>query len=256
MASGVRTRLFTPAPLAAGSPVGLDPTQAHYLRHVLRLAAGAQVAVFNGCDGEWLAEIDGLGKGWGSLTARHQLRAQTAVPNLALLFAPVKRSRLDYLAEKATELGVARLAPVLTSRTVPDRVNLERLRANTIAAAEQCERLCIPEVSAPTPLLKVLDDWPINQRLFACAERTANCPAAESFRRHRGEAAAILVGPEGGFTETELDRLSALPFVDLIGLGPRILRAETAALAALALWQAVAGDWCARSDHETADQPA
>lgn len=238
----IRTRLFIPAPLTAGGPVGLDPTQAHYLRHVLRLRPGERVAVFNGEAGEWLATIDGLGKGWGSLTVQSLRRPQTQASALTLLFAPVKRSRLDYLVEKATELGVSHLVPVMTERTVPDRVNLDRLRANAVEAAEQCERLEVPALSEPVPLLRGLADWPAERPLFLCAEAGACTPALTAFGRRRGEPAAILTGPEGGFTETELDRLHGLPFVEPVGLGPRILRSETAALVALALWQAAAGD--------------
>ena len=243
----VATRLYVETDLGPGAAVGLAPGRAHFLRSVLRLKRGAALALFNGRDGEWLARIDALGKGWASLQVESQRRAQEGGPDLWLLFAPLKRARLDYLIEKAVEFGVARLQPVLTRHTAVTRVNLERLAANAREAAEQCERLDLPEIAAPAALFTALGDWPTGRRLLVCAEAGAARPIAEVLAEERGGAGdAILTGPEGGFARSELDGLRNLPFVSVVGLGPRILRADTAALAALACWQALAGDGAAR----------
>lgn len=242
-----QARLYVDSPLAEGQAVGLDHERAHYLRHVLRLDRGAPVAVFNGRDGEWLARIDGFGKGWCSLTAETCRRPQDGGADLWLIFAPIKRGRIDLVAEKASELGVSRLWPTFTRRTDPHRVNLDRLRANAVEAAEQSERLTVPEIEEPLPLDKVLALWPHDRTLFLCAEAGEARPIArvldEFVEAGPGRPVAFLVGPEGGFTPEELDDLRKLAFVVPVGLGPRVLRADTAALAALACWQAVAGDW-------------
>jgi 16S rRNA (uracil1498-N3)-methyltransferase len=243
MTATARTRLYVTTDLADGLPIGLDPSQAHYVRTVLRLAPGETVALFNGRDGEWLARIDGAGKGWCSLTPFEQRRPQEAAPDLWLAFAPIKRARIDFLVEKATELGAGRLLPVLTQRTIVERVNVERLRANAIEAAEQSERLGVPDVAEPVPLERLLAGWPASRRLLLCDESGAAAPIAAALRGAAPGAWGVLVGPEGGFTETELDALKKLPFVLPVGLGPRVLRADTAALAALAVLQALAGDW-------------
>lgn len=244
----IETRLYLDEDLAEGRTLGLDHARAHYLRSVLRLARGAELALFNGRDGEWLARLDGLGKGWASLTVGARLRAQDATPNLWLVFAPIKRARIDFLAEKATELGVALLQPVMTRHTAVARVNTERLAANAREAAEQCGRLDVPEVRAPRELFALLAEWPAERRLLLCAEAGPARPIAEVLAEQAGQAGAgpppfaILTGPEGGFAQSELDGLLDLPFVTPVGLGPRVLRADTAALAALACWQAVLGD--------------
>ncbi len=244
----IETRLYLDEELAEGRTLGVDHARAHYLRSVLRLSRGAEVALFNGRDGEWLARLDGLGKGWASITVLHQMRAQDATPDLWLVFAPIKRARIDFLAEKATELGVARLQPVMTRHTAVGRVNTERLAANAREAAEQCGRLGVPEVRAPCELFALLAEWPAERRLLLCAEAGPARPIAEVLAEHAGEAGthpppfAVLTGPEGGFAQSELDGLLDLPFVTPVGLGPRILRADTAALAALACWQALLGD--------------
>lgn len=237
------TRLFVDAPLSDGASVGLDHERTHYLRHVLRLERGATVGVFNGRDGEWAARIDAFGKAWCSLAVERRLRGQSGTPDLWLLFAPIKRGRIDSVAEKATELGVARLWPVFTRHTDATRVNTDRLRANAVEAAEQCERLSVPDVLEPVILERALAGWPAERVLFLCAESGGASPIVEAVRAHAGRPAGILVGPEGGFADVELDELRNRPFVVPIGLGPRVLRADTAALAALACWQAVAGDW-------------
>ena len=238
-----KTRLFVSTDLAGGLSVGLEPSQAHYVKTVLRLGPGAVVALFNGRDGEWLGRVDDTGKGWCSIALFEQSRAQEPPPDLWLLFAPVKRGRIDFLVEKATELGVAALYPVFTRRSVVERVNLDRLRANAIEAAEQTERLSVPLLAEPEPLERLVARWPAERRLLLCDESGTAPPIAEVLAGTAAECAAVLVGPEGGFAETELDALRKLPFVSPVGLGPRVLRADTAALAALAVLQALAGDW-------------
>jgi len=245
------TRLYVDADLAAGRSTGLDPERAHYLRHVLRLTPGERVALFNGRDGEWLARIDGFGKGWCSLSIETRRRPQDADRDLWLVFAPIKRARLDFLAEKATELGAAALAPVFTRRTAVARVNVERLRANAVEAAEQCGRLSVPRVFEPVALVDLVAGWPADRRLLLCAEAGPARPIAEALAAmvDTPEAAApwaVMTGPEGGFAPSELDGLGKLPFVTPVGLGPRLLRADTAAVAALACWQAILGDGRAR----------
>ncbi len=244
-AERVETRLYVEEPLRAGATLGLDHARAHFLRSVLRLKQGARVAVFNGRDGEWAARLDALGKGWASLVVEDRRRAQEPGPDLWLVFAPIKRARLDFLVEKAVELGVARLQPVLSRHTAVSRVNQERLAANAREAAEQCERLDVPDVGAARPLFDVMGDWPGERRLLVCCERGAAEPLAAVLQAAAGKPRvpwAVLVGPEGGFARSELDGLLKLPFVTPVGLGPRILRADTAALCALACWQALLGD--------------
>lgn len=244
--SRIATRLHCDEALSAGRELGLDHARAHFLRSVLRLQRGAELAVFNARDGEWRARIDGLGKGWCSLAVIERLRAPQAEPDLWLVFAPIKRARIDFLAEKATELGVAVLQPVMTRHTAVGRVNCERLAANAREAAEQCGRLSVPEVRAPVDFGSLLDDWPRERRILLCAESGAAEPIADALARLRaaGDAGpwAVMLGPEGGFAESELDALRDLPFVTAVSLGPRLLRADTAAVAALACWQAVLGD--------------
>ena len=207
------------------------------------------MALFNGRDGEWLGRIDIHGKNRCAVTLVEQHRPQAPEPDLWLVFAPIKRGRIDFLVEKATELGVSELYPVHTSRSVVERVNLDRLRVHAIEAAEQTERLSVPSIAAPQPLDRLVAQWPAPRRLLLCDESGASPPIADALR---GAAAldntpacpwAVLVGPEGGFAETELDALRKLPFVCAVGLGPRVLRADTAALAALAVLQALSGDW-------------
>ncbi len=244
MASGWKTRLYVPAGLAAGSEVAIDGAQSHRLRTVLRLAAGATVAVFNPGDGEFLCRVVDLSRGGGRLAVERLLRPPETGCGPWLAFAPLKRARLDWLIEKATELGAGALLPVWTERTQPERVNLERLRAVAVAAAEQSERLSVPEIRAPERLDRLVADWPAGRRLVVCDESGAGVPIAAALADSALPGSiALLIGPEGGFTETELDALGKLAFVTRIGLGPRVLRAETASLAALAVFQAVAGDW-------------
>ena len=231
--------------LAPGGAVEIDTGQAHYLRSVLRLSRDAAVAGFNTADGEWLCRIAEIGKNRGRLTVERQLRSPEPGPgpDFWLLFAPIKRARLDWLVEKATELGISALLPVWTARTQSERLNLERLRAHAIEATEQSERLSVPELRAPETLGQVFGAWPPGRHLVVCDETGAGEPIGDAATRLLATPLAFLVGPEGGFDQTELDALSKLSFVTRIGLGPRVLRAETAALAALAVFQAIAGDW-------------
>jgi len=241
-----RTRLFVGDDLAAGRTAVLDADRAHYLRGVLRLSPGAAVGLFNGRDGEWLATVESLDKRGARLSVTERRRGQTAAPDLWAVFAPIKKARLDFLAEKATELGASVLQPVMTAHTDVARVNVGRLATTATEAAEQCERLDVPEVRAPRPLAGLLETWPAHRALLVCAETGAAEPAAAAFRRLGDRPAAVLTGPEGGLRQSELDLLRGLPFVHPIGLGPRVLRAETAMLAALALRGGLAGDGDAR----------
>jgi 16S rRNA (uracil1498-N3)-methyltransferase len=241
----IAARLYVTAPLAAGLAVPLDADQVHYLRAVLRLGPGGRLSLFNGTDGEWRGHIVELGKTKGLVALEAQTRPQDAPRDLWLAFAPIKRARIDYIAEKATELGVTRLLPVLTRRTNVGRVNVERLQAHAREAAEQTERLDVPRVEVPQPLDRFLDRFPPGRRLMLCDE-TGQAPSIGAVLADPAAAAidwAILTGPEGGFAPEELDALRKLPFVTAVGLGPRVLRADTAALAALAVFQALAGDW-------------
>jgi 16S rRNA (uracil1498-N3)-methyltransferase len=225
----------------------LSEAQAHYLRHVMRRADGTELRLFNGRDGEWRATLALHGKKAAAALVAERTRVQTAEPDLWLCFAPIKRARIDYVAEKATELGVAVLQPMLTRHTAVERVNVERLRANAIEAAEQTERLSVPEVRAPIGLARLLAQWPAGRRLLMCDETGGGPPIAPTLasldKAARAAPWAIVVGPEGGFAEAELAALRRIKDVVAVGLGPRILRADTAALAALACWQAMVGDW-------------
>ena len=250
--AGRRVRLFVHADLAAAATVDLDAAQTHYLRHVMRRSAGDAVALFNGRDGEWRATIAAYAKSGARLSVTVQARPQRPEPDLWLVFAPIKRAHLDVLAEKATELGVSALVPVFTRHTAVGRINIERLRANAVEAAEQCERLSVPQLVEPVHLDRCIAGWPSERRLLLCAEageaRPIATALAELARRPEEMHApwAVLIGPEGGFARSELDGLRKLPFVTPVGLGPRVLRADTAALAALACWQAILGDGEAR----------
>jgi 16S rRNA (uracil1498-N3)-methyltransferase len=232
-------RLYVDETLADGGIITVD---GNYLAAVLRLGAGDKVKLFDDRTGEWLAEIVEAGKKRVTLRVGERLREREAVPDLWLLFAPVKRGRIDWLVEKATELGVARLLPVVTRRTIVDRLNLERLRSHAVEAAEQCERTALPSLDDPRKLGAVLKDWPEDRPLYFADEA-----GGEAFAPPPGPA-AILVGPEGGFTDEERVAIRGLPQARPVSLGPRILRADTAALAAIALWMAAAGDWSRHVD--------
>lgn len=242
-AESPRARLYVDAPLAAGRPVPLAAGQAHYLRAVLRMAPGQPVALFNGVDGEWLARLTALDRRGGTAEPAGLRRKQTPSGDIWLCFAPLKKAATDSVLAKATELGVSLLQPVLTRRTEAARVNLQRYRASVVEAAEQCERLDLPAVREPVPLSRLLAGWPAERALLVAAERGPAAPVADMAARLAGRPVAFLIGPEGGFAQSELDGLGELPFVHRVSLGPRILRADTAAAAVLACWQAVAGDW-------------
>jgi 16S rRNA (uracil1498-N3)-methyltransferase len=243
MAYATVTRLHNEAALTADAAVALNEAQTHYLRNVLRLGPGARVALFNGGDGEWWGEIESLGRQSGTVRLTERRRAPRLEPDLWLVFAPLKRARIDYLIEKATELGVSALVPAMTERTVVERLNLDRLRAHAREAAEQTERLTVPALREPAPLRGLLARWPAERRLLACVESGAAPAIADQLARERPGPWAVLIGPEGGFSDSELDALGKLPFVCAVSLGPRVLRADTAAIAALSVLQAFLGDW-------------
>lgn len=237
MTEPFKARLHVTDSLIAGGSVMLADDQAHYLRHVLRLEAGQAVALFNGRDGEWRAVIAEAGKKGVRLDVTAQLRPQPeTASDIWLCFAPIKQGRIEIIVEKATELGVGRLLPVITRRTQMQKVNAERLAAHAREAAEQCERLDVPEVAPSVTLEKLLQDWPVHRRLFLCAERS-DAPSLLTAAKGEGPC-ALLIGPEGGFAPEELQQIAALPQVVTVSLGPRILRAETAAIAALAILHA------------------
>jgi len=225
-------RLFVTAPLAAGAEIAATAAQAHHLGVVMRRAVGDSVVLFNGTDGEWAARIVALRRGVAGFVADEMLRPQAPEPDLWLVFALLKRDATDLVVQKATELGVAALHPVLTARTNAQRVNLARFHAIATEAAEQSERLTVPAIREPRPLAMLLQSWPTDRRLFVAAERIAAPPIVTTEK-----PAALLVGPEGGFAPTELEALRRHPLVTLMSLGPRILRAETAAIAGLARLQ-------------------
>lgn len=236
-------RLFVETPLAAGAEIALGEAQARYLASVLRLAPGARVLAFNGADGEWSTDIVAASKRGATLMCREATRAQRLPPDLVLLFAPVKRVGTDLIAEKATELGARTLQAVLTRRTQSESVRTDRLRAIAIEAAEQTERLDVPEVREAAPLGKVLGAWDAARPLVFADEAGEAPPLASALSGLQQPSLALLVGPEGGFEPEERRMLRGLPFVTPVSLGPRILRAETAVIAALALIQAHWGDW-------------
>jgi 16S rRNA (uracil1498-N3)-methyltransferase len=241
--AGGKTRLYVTGDLGEGVAVVLDEGQTHYLLHVLRAKAGNLVSLFNGRDGEWLAEITSAAKRGVTATCRKRAQPQAGAPDIWLAFAPVKKTPSDYLVQKATELGASVLLPVFTRRTIVARINEERMAANAIEAAEQSGRLSVPEIRAGVTLDKLLSSWPKERRLLFCDEGGDAKAMTQAARESRGGPTAILTGPEGGFDPAEREALRALPFVTPVTLGPRILRADTAALAALAIWQSVGGDW-------------
>ena len=236
-------RLFVKCPLKGRGKVELDQEQVHYLGNVLRLHEGEKVLVFNGKDGEWCAELSIVHKKRAELTLDHQTRPQEDGPDLHYLFAPLKRARLDYMAQKATEMGVSVLRPVITHHTVAERVKRDRILANAIEAAEQCGILHVPEVMEPVKLSKVLADCDEERLLIFADEVAPHASPIEALSRAGRRPLAVLIGPEGGFDREERAALLAMPFVLPISLGPRVMRADTAAVAALALVNAALGDW-------------
>ncbi len=262
-----RPRLFVPTDLAAGGPVALDEGQSKYLFRVMRLQVGDEVRVFNGRHGEWLARVSEiLGKSAGILKVEEQLRQQKKLTDLNLLFAPLKKTRTDFVVEKATELGVEVIQPVITEYTQSERVRTDRLSNLAMEAAEQTERLNMPRVRDSMHLIQALQDLPRDGRLYYCDERGDDeneewggdenraRPMAEVLMEHGKGSAAILIGPEGGFSPKERKMLRSMEGVYPVSLGPRILRAETAAIAALTLYQAICGDWKAVADGTGLDE--
>jgi len=235
-------RLYVPHDLTAGIGFDASQEQAHYLLHVLRMAEGADLLVFNGRDGEWLAKIATKSKKTVRLEAVEQMRAQPLPPDLWYCFAPLKVGRQDYLIQKAVEMGAGRLQPVQTQHT-QGKITTDRIRANAVEAAEQCGVLAVPEVRDVQKLDRLLSGWDKGRRLIFCDEDSATNNPLSALRSIEEKNLALLVGPEGGFSDDERDTLRALPFVTAIPLGPRILRADTAAVAALAVIQATIGDW-------------
>jgi 16S rRNA (uracil1498-N3)-methyltransferase len=249
---GGKFRLFVTAPLGAGVSVVIEDGQAHYLLHVMRARPGDRLSLSNGHNGEWLAEVKETAKRTCTVECMAQIAPQTEVPDLWLVFAPIKKTPADYLTQKATELGVRVLVPVITRRTIVSRVNTERMRANAVEAAEQSGRVTVPEIREPVAFDKLLATWPAERRILFCDEALApasgpsDCaPIADALRQLPKAPWAVFTGPEGGFDPAERAALRALAHVTPVSLGPRILRADTAALAALAIWQAVCGDWTA-----------
>lgn len=247
-----KTRLFVEPqshpPFTAGQTLILTGEQAHYLLRVLRLKPGEPVALFNGRDGEWRATVTATGKKDVMLQAEHKLRDALPAPDVWVCFAPLKFGRIDYLAQKLTELGAAKLQPVLTQYTQAGRVNLKRLRANAVEAAEQCERVEVPQIGEPVALRHLLADWPQDRLLLYGDESGAGQPVERLLTSAGAEQGAqkrwaILIGPEGGFSEAERSLLQSIKQARGLSLGPRILRAETAAVTLLALTQARWGDW-------------
>lgn len=254
-------RLWVEAPLAPGTEIAASSEQVNYLLNVLRMKAGDEILLCNGLDGEWRARLEIPGKRRANLVVTQQTRAQTPPLPLVYMFAPLKRARLDYMVQKAVEMGAGRLVPVLTRRTQAERVNLERMRANAVEAVEQCGILSLPEIEAPVPLAVALERWPAGAPLIFCDESTevasplAALEAVRAAMAGRTPAAGgvapgadygrhgVLIGPEGGFDPAERELLLSRPFVTAISLGPRIMRADTAAVASLALVNAVLGDW-------------
>ncbi|WP_294975942.1 16S rRNA (uracil(1498)-N(3))-methyltransferase [Tabrizicola sp.] len=235
-----KIRLYVDQPLAPGQAVRLSPDQAHYLTGVMRLTAGAAILIFNGRDGEWRATLAEAGKRGAIALPDTQTRPLHLPPDLWLLFAPIKKARTDFIVEKAVELGAARILPVQTRHTNSERIRQDRLQAHAIEAAEQCGATYVPGVTDLQHLDKLLTKWPDDRRLYWCDETALGQPA--SIAPATGPA-AILIGPEGGFSAEEAARLRGKANVIPLSLGPRILRADTAAVAALTLWQAACGDW-------------
>ncbi len=236
-----RVRLFVEGPLAAAGEIGLTAAQAHYLAKVMRLKPGDSLAVFNGRDGEWRATLAEIGRADGSLEVESQTRPQTPAAGPALLFAPLKPARTALLIEKACEMGARELQPVATQHAQGKRFNLARHQAHVIEAAEQCGRLDLPILHPIASLADALGDWPAEQRLMFCDE-TGGPPAFSALTAAPAAPWAILVGPEGGFSDAERDDVKSRPYTLPVSLGPRLLRGETAAIAALSLWQAAIGD--------------
>lgn len=241
-----KIRLYVEQALGQGQPVQVSRDQAHYLFGVMRLGVGDVLLVFDGTSGEWLAEVTQAGKRAGELRCIEQTRPLLMPPDLWLLFAPIKKARTDFIVEKAAEMGAREIHPVQTAFTNSDRIRQDRLQAHAREAAEQCGGTFVPRVRDLARLERVLDAWPEERQIIFCDEALAGLrdPIAQlSSNLGPDQPAAILIGPEGGFRDDERARLAKMPVATAISLGPRVLRADTAAVAALTLWQGVAGDW-------------
>ncbi|UWR96460.1 16S rRNA (uracil(1498)-N(3))-methyltransferase [Phaeobacter inhibens] len=238
-----KIRLYVEHPLGAGQSVPLDRDQAHYLFGVMRQTVGAQLLLFNGEDGEWRAEVAEASKRSGVLICQEQTRPLVLPPDLWLLFAPIKKARTDFIVEKAAEMGAARILPVQTEFTNSDRIRQDRLQAHAVEAAEQCGGTYVPEVADLQKLSRLLDHWPEERQLMFCDEAEVGSALGLASETAAQAPWAIVIGPEGGFSEAERKRLHALPQSHVVSLGPRILRADTAAVAALTVWQQRYGDW-------------
>ncbi|QPC86823.1 16S rRNA (uracil(1498)-N(3))-methyltransferase [Mesorhizobium sp. NBSH29] len=236
-------RLYVPQDISADVEIELDPPQSHYLANVLRLSEGAQVLLFNGRDGEWLSSLASLAKKKVMLQPVTQTRGQPPHPDLVYCFAPLKQGRLDYLVQKAVEMGAGHLQPVITQHTQMSTVGIDRLKANAVEASEQCGILAIPTVGEVVKLDRLLWEWQPGRQLIFCDEGAETNNPVPILKTLAGRKLGLLIGPEGGFSDDERKQLRALPFVTPIPLGPRILRADTAAAAALAVIQATIGDW-------------
>ena len=238
-----KVRLYVEHPLGAGQSVPLDRDQAHYLFGVMRLEQGGVVALFNGRDGEWQAEVAEAGKRGGALTCRAQSKSLQLPPDLWLMFAPIKKARTDFIVEKAAEMGAARIMPVVTDYTNSERIRQDRLQAHAVEAAEQCGGTYVPDVAELQKLSRLLDQWPEDRQLMFCDEAEVGNALELAAGDHKNAPWAIVIGPEGGFSDGERKRLSAMAQSHVVSLGPRILRADTAAVAAMTLWQTSLGDW-------------
>lgn len=240
--AAAKIRLYVEHPLGEGQSVPLERDQAHYLFGVMRLSVGDNVLLFNGQDGEWRAQVAEAGKRGGVLLTKKQTRPLQPPPDLWLFFAPIKKARTDFIVEKATEMGAARICPVQTDYTNSERIRQDRLQSHAVEAAEQCGGTYVPEVSNLQKLSQVLSDWPTGRQLMFCDENLAGHSSAPSGGTANNPW-AILIGPEGGFSDAERDRLHALSCAHPVSLGPRILRADTAVVAAMTVWQQALGDW-------------
>ncbi|NVJ98682.1 MAG: 16S rRNA (uracil(1498)-N(3))-methyltransferase [Alphaproteobacteria bacterium] len=247
MSKKIQHRLFIENPLPGDGTMTLGPDQSHYLGNVMRAGVGDKVALFNGTDGEWASEIADVKKKAVTLAIGEKLKDQRTEPDLWLAFAPIKKARLDFMAQKATELGVSHMVPVLTRRTIVDRVKTDRLHANAVEAAEQCERLNVPTVGEPTKLEKLIEAWPMDRMIMFCDEDLSGTPAHVALQAADDKSCpkpwGILIGPEGGFDDHERALIRSHPNTVVVALGPRVLRADTAAMSAISLWQSALGDW-------------
>lgn len=238
-----KIRLYVEHPLGAGQSIPLEKEQAHYLFGVMRQRLGGAVALFNGRDGEWQAEITEAGKRGGTLTCATQSKPLQMPPDLWLVFAPIKKARTDFIVEKAAEMGAARILPVGTDYTNSERIRQDRLQAHAVEAAEQCGGTYVPEVCELQKLWQLLDHWPAERQLMFCDEAEVGNALQLAAQTHSAAPWAILIGPEGGFSDKERKRLHTMEQAHVVSLGPRILRADTAAVAAMTLWQQALGDW-------------